>query len=149
MSLRQQIDYHNRFVSTPRIVRREAYEQAQNRILEKDIAQKEAQLDFYGRQNEIQRSMFNPFEYEAQLQQQKEYEKSQRDYEIRRLQFQNQALDWKRGMMGRFGFSGLGGSGSSGSMGYREYSPQSRLAPTPMGGKPSWMNSYSTPKFPA
>lgn len=148
MSLLGQIDYYNRFVSSPMIARQQAYQDAQNRILEKDIAQKEAQQDLYGRQYEIQRSMFNPSEYTAQLKQQREFEKAQRDYDMRRLQFQNQALDWKRGMMSRFGFGGFSGS-SQGGMGSREYSPQSRLAPTPMVGKPSWMNSYSTPKFPA
>lgn len=109
----------------------------------------ERQADIQRRQLSIESSMFNPSEYSAQIKQQRDYEKAQRNYEMRKLQFQNQALDWKRQMMGRFGFGGMGGFGGFGQGGSREYSPQSSLALTPMAGKPSWMNSYSTPKFPA
>lgn len=85
--------------------------------------EQEMALKNQARQQEMQRiseGYWNPSEYSAYVKKQKEYEQAQLDYNMKQLQFRNQALDWKKQMMGGFGFSSSSPSyGSSGG-----YSPQ-------------------------
>lgn len=125
--------------------------------------EQEMALKNQARQQEMQKiadSYWNPSEYSGQIKKQKEYEQAQLDYNMKQLQFRSQAMDWKKQMMGGFGFGGSFSS-SGGGMGYSQQTPS--YGSSGYGSSPfpwretsasrsanmnqSWTN-YSSPQFP-
>jgi hypothetical protein len=130
-----------------------------DRRLKESQSRTQRDLDRQNQMRDIEYSTWNPAVYSQQLQKQKAYENAQIDFNMKQLQFRNEAMDWKKQMMQRFGFGRSTSSG--GGMGYSQQTP-SYGSPS-YGSSPfpwketsasrsanmnqSWTN-YSSPQFP-